>query len=345
MKKHFIFIPFILIFISAFTINIFTEPAVLSQLLNPSKIVVGTDNIYILDNTSIYIYSKSDLSLKTKFGRKGEGPGEIPVSRRGSVSLTLKPLTDSIYLQSRNKVMYFDKKGKFIQEKRIKSGFVRGLLPVGKIYTGRSFSFGANRKTATSSVYLFDQNMNKKKELLKFNSTAGRGSFFKIYFPGNIFLLRTYKKKIYIVKDKNFKIEVFDINGNSLTDIKFDYKPLKVSSEKKQEIKNYYKNDSNFSNFWSRIKKFFSISDTYPAIKKFFVSNNQIYIQTYKENNGKIEFFILSTNGKIIKKHYLPLAKKNAIEDYPFDINGGKLYQLVENEDEEEWELNITVIN
>lgn len=335
---------YMLVFISVVIMPLRGESHLLSELLNPSKILIGEKDIYIVDSASIYIYSKNGYKFIKKFGRKGEGPGEIPTSRRGNVSLSIMETKQGLFVQSRNKVIYFDNRGNFKQEKKVKTGFIRGLLPVGKFYTGRAFSFGANRRSATSSVYLFDENLNKKKELFKFNSTSGRGSFFKIFSPGNIFILKTDGDKIYVVNDKSFRIHIFNSTGTELKGIKLNYSLLKVGSAKKESIENYYKNDSNFSSFWSRIKTFFSIDDRYPAIKNFFIDGENIYIQTYYTKGEKVEFFKFSLDGKFQKKPYLTIKSKNPVDDYPFDIRNDRLYQLVEDEDEEEWILNISDI-
>lgn len=341
MKKYIISFLTLIFIISLANVNISGETVALQELLNPSQIHIGPDNIYIVDNSSIYIYSKDKYKFIKKFGRKGEGPGEIQTSRRGNLSLTLKAGKNDLFIQSRNKVMFFDKRGNFIRELKIPTGFIRNLLPVGKFYTGRMFSFGSNRNSIKSAVYLFDNKLNKKKELYKFDSSSGRESFFKIYFPENIFLIRTGIDKIFIVNDKSFKIRVFSSNGDELKNIKLSYTPIKIGGKMKADIKSYYKNESNFSNFWSRIKGFFAISDSYPSIRNFFIDGEKIFIQTFYEKDGKVEFFTLSSDGKFIKKTYIKIKKMNVVKDYPFYINNGKIYQLVENEDEEEWELTV----
>ena len=48
-------------------------------------------------------------------------------------------------------------------------------------------------------------------------------------------------------------------------------------------------------------------------------------------------------NGKFVKKIPVPIKDHNILELYPYALEGSKLYQLVENE-EEEWELHIASI-
>ncbi len=63
----------------------------------------------------------------------------------------------------------------------------------------------------------------------------------------------------------------------------------------------------------------------------------------WKWENKRVEFFIFDLKGKLEKNIYIPFAFQDALRPYPAAIKNGKLYQLIEN-DEEEWELHISVI-
>jgi hypothetical protein len=67
-------------------------------------------------------------------------------------------------------------------------------------------------------------------------------------------------------------------------------------------------------------------------------------VQTFKKIDGKTGFLIFDLDGKYLKTTFLPLVFQDIITPYLFTIDGGKLYQLAENEDEE-WELRISEIN
>jgi len=53
---------------------------------------------------------------------------------------------------------------------------------------------------------------------------------------------------------------------------------------------------------------------------------------------------VFDIKGKFLKKLFLPYKFMNPVDEYPIAVKSGKLYQLIENEDEEKWELHITVI-
>ena len=60
------------------TVNLAANKIVnLSQLARPAILVADYEKLYILEKTTIYIYSAKDYKLIKKFGREGEGPKEF----------------------------------------------------------------------------------------------------------------------------------------------------------------------------------------------------------------------------------------------------------------------------
>ncbi|MCP4215366.1 MAG: hypothetical protein GY765_11960, partial [bacterium] len=82
---------------------------------------------------------------------------------------------------------------------------------------------------------------------------------------------------------------------------------------------------------------------TFPVYKNFFVDGETIYVQTFKIKNEKTEFLAFDGKGKFVKSLLVPLVYDNIMTPYLHTVSGGKVYQLVENmeDDEEEWELRI----
>ncbi|MEN8153660.1 MAG: hypothetical protein ABFR75_06520 [Acidobacteriota bacterium] len=335
----------LLIFFSIFSVFLTgSETILLPDLLKPDSLHVNNKNIFITEGVTIYVYSAEDFKLLKKFGKKGEGPGEIAASRRGGTSYSLSTINDYIFIHNRNKVLFFEKDGTLKSEKKLSGGFIRGLHPAGNNYVGRVFKMGSNRSERTSLVTLFDKDFKKIKDIFKESTSMQRRSFLKIYSAGNQFKLKTEGKNIYINNTKDFVIKRFDSTGKALPPIKVNYALQKVTGKEKENIKSYYKNSSRFSSFWERIKNSFEISDIYPAIKEFFVDSEKIYVQTHKKTGNKHEFYIFSRSGKLLNKKFFSLEMLNYMEEYPFYINSGKVFQLIEDEDEEEWSLQITDI-
>ena len=82
---------------------------------------------------------------------------------------------------------------------------------------------------------------------------------------------------------------------------------------------------------------------TFPPMRDFYVADKKIYVLPFAKENGENYFYIFDMNGKFVKKIPVPIKDHNILELYPYALEGSKLYQLVENE-EEEWELHIASI-
>jgi hypothetical protein len=84
--------------------------------------------------------------------------------------------------------------------------------------------------------------------------------------------------------------------------------------------------------------------DYFPAIADFFVNDDTIYVMTWKIENSINEFFTYDMSGKFKKRLMIPIQYETGLKSYPITFNKGKLYQIVENEEEEVWEFHMSKI-
>ena len=67
----------LLVFLFFLTVSVFAVKHVaLAELINPDSIAVDQYQVYITEGTSIHIYDLENFKMKTKFGKRGEGPKE-----------------------------------------------------------------------------------------------------------------------------------------------------------------------------------------------------------------------------------------------------------------------------
>jgi hypothetical protein len=170
---------------------------------------------------------------------------------------------------------------------------------------------------------------------------------------------QVFNDKIFFKRGKHFIIDVFDPSGKMLYTIHQEYEKIKISDADKKRYHDYFKTVHPWKRFYeSLIKKEIYFPDFFPAIQLFIVADEKIYVLTYKKENEKSEFVILDLEGKLLKKVFLPFNQSDERFHYSltkfashysphatFTIKNGNLYQLMENEDEETWELHISEIN
>ena len=94
---------------------------------------------------------------------------------------------------------------------------------------------------------------------------------------------------------------------------------------------------------FERLKKILKFPEIFPPIRDFRIADFHIYVLPYAKENGNICLYTFDLNGKFVNKKPVPLKEQSIMEFYPYTIQDGTLYQLVEN-DNEEWELHITAI-
>jgi hypothetical protein len=99
--------------------------------------------------------------------------------------------------------------------------------------------------------------------------------------------------------------------------------------------------EERFITTFPRIKRKVRFRDTLP-IRSFLVADDKIYVLTFKNIEGKSEFYVLDLKGTFLEKKMVPFAESEFLCAYPYAIANGTLYQLNENQDTEEWELRVT---
>ncbi len=301
------------------------------DLKKPVGIEVDKDGIYINDSMTISIYSPKDFHLVKRFGKSGEGPQEF----KQYVNLHVQP--DLLVISSLTKVSFFSKPGDFIKEIRVPKGWT--YKPVGKNFAANDFT--QEGKTLYKAVYLFDSKFEKIKELSRkefpFQQAQGR---FRVYeTPVDYW---TEDNKVFLSGKEDFIIDVFDGDGNPLAPVKEDYEKIRLSETYKNAIYDFFKTDPYYKPRYEWYKQQLVFPDHLPAIRSFFISQQMLFVRTYRKEKDQTEFYIFDMKGRRIGKQFLPIIEKNVLSSFPFWIYDGKLYRLNDNTETESWELVVT---
>jgi len=313
---------------------------VLDEVVNPFIMKVDDNQLYISDGAAIHIYSLKDYSLKKKFGRKGEGPREFkvePTINMGSVIIDVYP--DYLLVNSLGKISFFTKQGEFIKE-------IRSISPNGwfKVMGDRfvGYSRTIENKTNYLTVNIYDSTLNVVKELYKEPQWINPGKDINVF--GIRSALSYVSDNKILIENRRSSIMVFNSNGKKLYSIDPQINPLKVTEKAKKRAHDFFKSLPQFKQLYTVIKDRLKFPRYFPKIRFFFVTDHKIYVLSWRRKEKKSECFIYDLAGNLINKTYLPLEENNIFIPYPFAIGNGKHYQLVENEDDETWELHISPI-
>lgn len=304
----------------------------LEGLENPQYLVAAKNFILIEDNYKVKMYAMKDFKLIKTIGNKGEGPGEFKSFAFPQI------LPDSIMISSSNKVGFYDFSGNLIKEKKspLTTYVIRKIAD--KYISDRILKEADDFYIAYN---IYDHEFRKIKEYYRMKWALhkdGRKDLFEIYF------FDVYNNKIIFAHGEGFRIDILDKNGELLHSIELN--PAKITfsdSDMDFIIKDLMENmkDKSYAQY---IKNKTIQPEYYPAIRKCVVADGKIYVITYVKKDKLSECYIFDMSGKQLKRTFIPLRDTSPLMAPPFTISGGHLYQLVENEEKESWQLVISKI-
>ena len=331
----------------------FGEPGIINPkhvqtlpgIIKPDAIAVAGDRLFIVENAAVSIYSLEDFRCLNKFGKAGEGPQEFKPYPLIEAAINLVIEKEFLFIGSEKKISYFSRSGDFIKEKRMNDGMAFNWKPLGENFVAMLYKPVGNVPYFTFNC--FDSSSRKVREICtrmiphyKKDNTVLWGKL--AYTAVSDFQI--HNSRILVASAEDFKIQVFDQDGNLIKMIKKGYTRRKVTTAERLLIEAAWQESPYIKKNWDDLRKIIRIPGSFPAIKRFFIADDKIYVQTYKTQRDETEFVVFDLEGNYIKTLFLPLAYKNIIDPYAYCISGGILYQVVENQDTENWELNIEVI-
>ncbi len=318
----------------------------MSHLKNPASMQVVDGKIYINDGAVIYVYSAKDMKLVHRFGRKGEGPGEFkvhPSIHRGGVSFHVTG--EEILVSSMGRLSYFDGAGKYLGEGNSRSPFLL-FYRVGGRLAGLGIDF--QQGSQYLALCFYDKTFNKGKPFY-------RSLVFEEGKPLDPVSIGIFPR-VYVVKDRIFAngddgaIHVYNKEGKEVHTLRLAEAGLKkqpVTPERKARYIDFFKSDYRFKAQFERDEKRFKFPAHFPLLRDYTVSGDDIYAVSYRENKeGTLkEMLRMTVEGKPVIRHMVPLHEYNPRELMPYAVSEGKLYQLVDNPETEEWELRVTPLD
>ncbi len=311
----------------------------LTDLGRPVALDVDEHNLYIIENSRIHIHALADFKRIATFGAKGQGPGEFLTL--GHVPITLDASSDELIVGSIRKVSYFDKSGRFLREARGHSLALRLALldrsPAGDRFLG--WSQTTHQNETYNTIVIFDHEVNAVRELYREKDPfQGQGKGYDM-LP-KVFSFCTHQDKILLPGPDDASIDIFDKAMVPLARIRVDQKPDEVSDTFKQQMIKFLKTSPETKNTFPLLVPL-RFPSVFPVISDFFADQGLVYVMTWRRTDGKNEFYIYDLTGKFMQRKMIPIRYETDLQAYPTLIRNGKIYQLVENESAQEWELTV----
>lgn len=338
---------FLVIIILTISLSLQSEGIVLQDIVNPSNITLDAKQIYITQDTDVFIFNRKTGELIKKFGKQGEGPGEFRKSPAPWIpSLTMYITADNrLMINSMGKVSFFSSEGKFISEKKI-TGRIGRFLPLGKNYIAIGIERDNNKRVISANLMGSDFKKIKRVFSTLWPAQTGKKRNPVIMSQiGTLFEKYSCKDKIALPDEKG-GFYVFDSEGKKLAAINPKYNIIKPDPAFKNSLDKFFSEDHRYKRPYTADKNrgLIELPSKLPEYRDYRIADNKIYIISNYRKNDKYEVFVYSIEGKLIKRTFIPLIEKDLLNVFPFAISDGKLFQVVTDDDEEECKLKISNI-
>jgi hypothetical protein len=323
-----------------FTFNLPAEKlSTFTELTDPSMIAIDGNELYVLDDVQVFVYSLKDYRLLRKFGKKGEGPGELRTDSDLPPMMDVRG--DYVLLNCMNKMIFYSKAGAVTKEKRLPF-LAFQVIPFGKQYAVTKFNRTSGGQ-GLLGVVLFDLEFKESKTIFEIAlpNDLKKG---RIMYPFVSVYIQKAGDRLYVVaQQKPFEILRFAPGGEKLKSIKLDHPKVKVTKTYEKESWEWLKLQPGFKDAPKNIKDMIYFPKYLPDIHHFLLKRQNIYVQTFRLKGNLGEFLIMDLNGKLLHAMFLPGAKiKSEVRPSPaarYAFVKDKYYYLAENDDEE-WELH-----
>jgi hypothetical protein len=153
-------------------------------------------------------------------------------------------------------------------------------------------------------------------------------------------------KDLFVYPTESNSIKIFNSYGKEVTSFTPNYTKVPINDALKKKLDEFFSNDIRYKQPYliDKDRNLISLPEYMPIFKDYRLADDKIYILSNFKKDGKFETFIYDFSGKLLKKTFIPLVESDMLTLYPFYIKDNKIYQLVMDEDEEEFRLHITEI-
>jgi hypothetical protein len=330
------------------------ETIPLEDITNPGySFHVDGNELFLVNDHSIFVYGLDPLKLKVQIGQKGDGPSDFKY----------RPLMyvypDFIVALDYTKSLWYSREGELLKTKNysdledFSTSQEMRLLPVKNHY----IRIVADHELCTQSVYLLDE---------RFEQVALLHEGLFDWWPPNLrdpskmtnFKLIHHTMEAVVQEDRiliidshrGFFIKVFDHTGKLLKIINHNSERCqRISDEFRAKAIDFIVANDPYDYYKKVPREAFSFYTFYPPIESLRTAKNSLFATTYLEKDRGHEIIVMDLEGQIIKRIYprLPSFKywKSLLAKDLYAFDRGKLYQLAKNETTGLWELNIDPID
>lgn len=325
----------------------------LPELIRPSRMAVKGDVLYVLQsNVKIVTFSLQDGRKLNSFGKSGQGPGEFAM-----LPGNIRVHGDRVFVGNEHQAAHFSLDGRFIAQYKPPTTGV--LQPLGDSFYMASGWRPKGKSVIISQLLLLNDRMKKIKVIRQSETpiarkqggimvVTGRDGSLSFRSPGPVSLAPPGERHwasdgqslvLAETKDAETRFEWLDSTGQRVTDFALTIPVVTVDEKIRQRL--YEEKKRQYSEFKTRYKEWekeyrkleFTYPETLPPVDRMVVADGLIYLRTHVVKDGRAEFWVVDGKGGVLGRRLLPRVDQ-------WGINQNRFFFLVENTEEDQWELH-----
>jgi hypothetical protein len=307
--------------------------AKMPQVMDPFFLTMADGRIYVVENSStanLYTIGSKEVAFVKTFGREGQGPGEFGFMYR------IRVLKDHLDISGHHKLARFSLDGEYIDEVKVSiEMFKGGIYQIDENYLAGDLQFSARESTRT--IRLYDKDFKLIREIGSHKYSMGLE---KLNLVTEIFSSRVVGDRIFVIASGEKSIvTIYDRNGIQQKEIRLPLEPIKITATLKEAIIKPLQEDPEMRARWNMIEKRIYFPDKTPGLDYFDVVDGKFIARTYKYRQNSVEFVVSDQQGRVLQRMFLPNTGRLS-NGILFCFYQGHFYYLLENIEEEAWELH-----
>jgi len=313
------------------------------------------ENIFILDAGNYRVLKfASDGRFVSSFGRKGQGPGEFTTAHW----ITIDP-ENNVYIAQWNKLIVFNNDGKYINDITLCPSFHQFPFPIYFTAKNQVVTYirdasdielrkSKNRTEVMRRHFIATYKLENGECIYLSNILESPLRSFESFFSNPV--INSDNKIYYATRDQEeYKIFKYSLEGFLLKTLSKNYRPVKFSKEKKENMEKSRKMiNKNLEKMIAKITE--SKEENFMDLKqesgsKYYNSINFLLIDSHDylwvfTNEGRgdslVSIDLFNPNDQLVKTLFIKNKYLFNIKIDKIKISGKYLYAIITNEDGEE---------
>jgi len=308
------------------------EPVLLKEIERPDSLHVDRTRLYVTQGPEIFVYGLEGFRPETRFGKRGEGPGEFKISPNEALHINVQ--SERILVDSFGRISLFTKAGRFLEEHKTPYPVPTYIKPAGDLYVAMGYTDidrGKNRRRL--SIDILDSRFQKVREISHawdHYTRRIRGVYdFKTH--GHLILVS--------YEEGEFRLDGFDPRGKAVLSItRPDFERRLVSDADRREVFDRLRRAFQRDYSDDYLAKRVGFNTHWPAISDFFVDESGVTVVNGNRTPGTLLLFLFDLSGRFVGE--TTLARRG--ETTLYTAAAGRFYRLFEDEDREAWFVEVT---